>query len=266
MPRYYYKHVQKNGYKPFILPFFHNIRKPRIEMASASPDNIWIVIGDIHANMDNFERIPELDQARGVIITGDLTNNGGVAAARKVLDKIAARNLPVIAQVGNMDKMEIDQWLNENGLNIHRRVVALAPDVAAMGIGGSTITPMNTPTEFTEDQYAAWLNDEWAEASGYPHKALISHNPPRDTLCDAINPRLHVGSIAVRAFIEKRQPEVCLCGHIHEGRAVDKIGTTVIVNPGMLAQGGYAILRERDGRLTAELHEVPSQASGNGKS
>lgn len=233
-------------------------------MASASPENIWIVIGDIHANMDNFDRIPELEQARGVIITGDLTNNGGVAAARKVLDKIG--NLPVIAQVGNMDKMEIDQWLNDNGLNIHRRVVAIAPDVAALGIGGSTITPMRTPTEFTEGQYAAWLNDEWPQAAPYAHKVLVSHNPPKDTLCDAINPELHVGSSAVRAFIEEHQPEVCLCGHIHEGRAVDKIGDTIIVNPGMLAQGGYAILREKDGRLTAELHEVPGQASEKAKS
>ena len=42
----------------------------------------------------------------------------------------------------------------------------------------------------------------------------------------------HVGSKSVRKFIEKYQPLIGLHGHIHESFASDKIGNTVVVNPG----------------------------------
>jgi Icc-related predicted phosphoesterase len=47
----------------------------------------------------------------------------------------------------------------------------------------------------------------------------------------------------VREFIEEQQPELCLCGHIHESRAEDRIGKTHVINPGPLKEGGYVLLR-----------------------
>jgi Icc-related predicted phosphoesterase len=43
---------------------------------------------------------------------------------------------------------------------------------------------------------------------------------------------LHAGSKLIREFIEMYQPDLCLCGHIHEARNSDHIGKTIIVNPG----------------------------------
>ena len=62
-----------------------------------------------------------------------------------------------------------------------------------------------------------------------------------------------MGSTAVREFIEENQPDICLCGHIHEARAMDRIGRTLVVNPGPLVQGGYVLLRSNAGTLSAEL-------------
>ena len=63
------------------------------------------------------------------------------------------------------------------------------------------------------------------------------HSPPRDTACDLIAPGQHVGSRAIRAFIERHQPPLVLSGHIHESPRVssayrDSIGRTIVVNPG----------------------------------
>ena len=41
-----------------------------------------------------------------------------------------------------------------------------------------------------------------------------------------------VGSKSVRAAIERYQPLVSLHGHVHESRAVNKIGRTTAINPG----------------------------------
>jgi hypothetical protein len=49
--------------------------------------------------------------------------------------------------------------------------------------------------------------------------------------------RVHVGSRAIRQFIERHQPPLVLSGHIHESPRIscsyrDAIGRTVVVNPG----------------------------------
>lgn len=65
----------------------------------------------------------------------------------------------------------------------------------------------------------------------------LLHSPPRDTSCDVISTRQHVGSRAIRAFIEAQQPRLVLSGHIHESPRVsgewrDRLGATTVVNPG----------------------------------
>jgi uncharacterized protein len=65
----------------------------------------------------------------------------------------------------------------------------------------------------------------------------VCHTPPFDTRCDMVGATLHVGSRALRDFIERHQPPLVLSGHIHESPRVssawrDTIGRTVVVNPG----------------------------------
>jgi Icc-related predicted phosphoesterase len=46
------------------------------------------------------------------------------------------------------------------------------------------------------------------------------------------------GSSAIRREVEKYQPLVHLCGHIHESRGITRIGRTVVINPGSEYQEG----------------------------
>jgi Icc-related predicted phosphoesterase len=48
----------------------------------------------------------------------------------------------------------------------------------------------------------------------------------------------HVGSKAIRKFIEEHQPLLGLHGHIHESYASDHIGNTLVLNPGSEYQQG----------------------------
>lgn len=71
-----------------------------------------------------------------------------------------------------------------------------------------------------------------------PRKTIcLFHGPPAGTHCDVIFDGRHVGSQAARDWIERTQPALVLCGHIHEspyktGTAYDRIGQTVVCNPG----------------------------------
>ena len=79
--------------------------------------------------------------------------------------------------------------------------------------------------------------DELASLGPARETVFVLHSPPRGTRCDMIGAATHVGSRAIRAFIERHQPPLVLSGHIHESPRVsnawrDTIGRTVIVNPG----------------------------------
>lgn len=64
---------------------------------------------------------------------------------------------------------------------------------------------------------------------------FVIHTPPYDTKLDMVFNRTrikHVGSVAVRHFIERYQPLATLHGHVHESAGIEKIGRTICVNPG----------------------------------
>ncbi len=65
----------------------------------------------------------------------------------------------------------------------------------------------------------------------------VIHSPPNQTSLDRVLTKNHVGSIAVRLFIEDYQPYLTLHGHIHEtvdvsGNFKDNIGNTICLTSG----------------------------------
>ena len=209
----------------------------------------WVVLGDIHDKVAHLSGIPELAGAEGILVTGDLTYAGGITQARVVLDALKALGKPLIIQPGNMDFPDVADWLAEQGFGLHREMRTLFPHLSCLGLGFSPPTPFGTPGEFADATLGQWLDETFAaHAEDLANKAwaLVSHAPPLNTQCDRITSGPHVGSAAVRAFIEKHQPNLCLCGHIHESACLDTLGRTIIANPGAFAEGGYALLQHNN--------------------
>lgn len=223
-----------------------------------------IAVGDIHMATENFEATAEFASADVVILNGDLTNYGGKNEVKQVLDKVMAVNPNVLAQFGNLDKPEINTYLEDLGMNIHAQARLVEGTVAIVGIGGSNRTPFNTPSEFAESEILAKTKAAYQEALDYVslaeplHKRripiiLVSHTPPYHTAVDRIHSGKHVGSTAIRTIIEKFQPALCITGHIHEAKGEDTIGNTPIVNPGMFGRGGRVSITIEESQLTVEL-------------
>jgi Icc-related predicted phosphoesterase len=77
----------------------------------------------------------------------------------------------------------------------------------------------------------------------------VTHSPPWGTRLDRLYNGTPVGSRAIRAFIERHRPPLTLHGHVHESPGVDRIGTTVSVNPGD-SLGGLRAVRVELGDLS----------------
>jgi Icc-related predicted phosphoesterase len=63
------------------------------------------------------------------------------------------------------------------------------------------------------------------------------------------------GMKPVRDFIEKKEPDIVLCGHIHEAKGIDRIRGTVIVNPGPVRHGNCATA-SFDNKIEVKLDSV----------
>ncbi|ASJ07028.1 metallophosphoesterase [Thermococcus pacificus] len=212
-----------------------------------------LAITDIHGRLEKVETLtaalgglePEL-----VLVAGDITNFSSANTARKVLKPLLALDIPVVAVHGNCDGRDVPELLGELGIGAHGRRVEIN-GLGIVGIGGSNLTPFNTIWELSEDEIKEILERNYRVGD-----VILSHVPPKDTKADKVHSGLHVGSTALREFIEKNQPPLVICGHIHEARSVDRIGETFIVNPGPLFKGYYAVIEFDEGEKRVKNVEL----------
>ena len=221
-----------------------------------------VACGDIHQHPENCGKIPNLAACDYLLVHGDLTNFGGREATARVIVALRRFCPRVFAVAGNLDRRGAADFLTEEGINLHgqARLLIKADDrLLVIGLGGANPTPFFTPTEFSEEEMARLLDEAWRRAgplmaggAGIP-TLLLTHAPPYGTRLDRLRNGRHVGSQAVRAFIEKHQPSLCVCGHIHEAKGEDRLGATILFNPGAFAQGGWVEIDAEAGSVRAKL-------------
>ena len=217
-----------------------------------------IAISDIHMDLSNLPKIyDEVSSADLLIVTGDFTNYGGKREALNILEPLKKVNPNILAVHGNLDKPEVLELLEEEGISIHGKGVVLKNGlVGIFGVGGSNKTPFNTPSEYSEAEIKQLLMQGYTQVKDAKIKIMVPHMPPANTKLDVIKGGMHVGSEAVRSFITTYSPNLVLTGHIHEARGEDSIGLTKIINIGPFREGGYVYteIQESDPpTLTATL-------------
>jgi len=217
-----------------------------------------VLVGtDFHGNEAMFEGFTakaEEERAEIIVVCGDLTHFGDFEQARYLLSLLAATRVPVLFVPGNCDPPPLVGVDIEGAKCIHGASVSYS-DTTFLGVGGSPPTPFSTPFEMAEQDILKALNHASANLGGDRWIVLVSHTPPFNTRLDKTGRGRHVGSVSVRRFIEKTKPSVVFCGHIHEAKGKDRIGNTILVNPGPARHGDYVIALF-DEYLTIEFYSL----------
>jgi Icc-related predicted phosphoesterase len=205
-----------------------------------------LACSDVHGAYEKLESI--LSRERGydvVLLAGDLTTNGSPREAEQALRSLRHHGKPLITVAGNMDPRSLEKTFEDHSTYVHGRGIVLE-DVGFFGVSASPFTPMNTPYEIDEKEIETLAEQGWKEVASARWKVFVPHTPPLNTSVDKILVGTHVGSKAVRAFIELHAPHLVVCGHIHEARGMDTIGSTTIVNCGPAGKGYYAVITVKD--------------------
>jgi len=213
-----------------------------------------LCITDIHSEVGRFEKILANEpRADLLIIGGDFTNFGKPPEVDHLLNLAQAHTPQVLAVAGNCDSLEIDQRLLERGVSLHTRGVRIG-DIGFFGL--SAMPPwQGNMYEFPEAELDRFITASFAQIEGSPRFIMVPHCPPRNSQVDRNASGVNVGSTAVRRWMDKVNPILVVCGHIHEARGQAKIGDTIVVNCGPAKNGNYAVA-EVGNEVRVELKRV----------
>lgn len=209
-----------------------------------------LLLSDLHGNIPMLARLKTVIDASDVVLfAGDFARFGDVSTGLPALEALQKEREDALCVIGNCDEASFKNEVEKRDMSCEAQVV-WRDGLIFCGSGGGGHFNGSTPNE-RDDEDMMRDFDALLDNSDWSSTILISHNPPKNTKCDAV-PQLaepldnsgyiHVGSLLLRTFIEEKNPLAVLTGHIHEGVAIDKIGNTVVINPGALMEGKYAVM------------------------
>ncbi len=217
------------------------------------------VLSDIHGDLTNLNNAKDILKSSDItIVSGDLTKRGDLNELREVVSSLTDYTNKLLVIPGNMDGKNAVTVLEELDVSVHNKQITI-DNVGFTGFGGSTPTPFGTPFELSEKEIVQNIENNFnGLLKQNPKKTVVvCHNPPYNTKVDKVLLGAHVGSKEIRKFIEKNAPNVFLSGHIHEAVGVDKIGETILLNPGPFRRGtvGRITITKTD-KIEAKVEKV----------
>ncbi|MCY0860438.1 MAG: metallophosphoesterase [Sulfolobaceae archaeon] len=164
-------------------------------------------------------------------------------------ERYADSNIPIYINLGNDDPIYLFDVISESKVmkKCEGEIIRIKDKYEMISFGYANPTPWHTPREMEDEKIYEELKKQMEKVQNPETTILNVHPPPFNTNLD-LAPLLdkdlkpvvrggeivmqHVGSQGVRKIIEEYQPLLGLHGHIHESRAFDKIGKTIVINPG----------------------------------
>lgn len=201
-------------------------------------------VADIHGKNERFERIRNnLSKLKAdiLVLAGDITN---FTKPMTILSRFNALPVPVLVIRGNSDLTRVDRLFSDasNCIPIHA-VCTTIRSIPFVGIGGTLPVPFRSRICLNEKSSLKKV-----EPLVNTHTVLVTHTPPYGHR-DLVMGRFHAGSTGLLGLIKRCQPQVMLCGHVHEDSGASKVGNTRVINCALNKTRSGALLRFESGNL-----------------
>ncbi|GGT52639.1 metallophosphoesterase [Streptomyces kurssanovii] len=186
-------------------------------------------------NARRFEEARELGRRLWAELDVDRETAIEAAVRRQYAELFAAFPHPTYATYGNVDIPSLwHEYARPGTTVLDGERVEIGGRVFGF-VGGGLRTPMRTPYEISDEEYAAKV-----EAIGEVD-VLCSHIPPDipELTYDTVARRFERGSRALLDALRRTRPRYALFGHVHQPLVRRmRVGATECVNVGHFAAGG----------------------------
>lgn len=184
-----------------------------------------LAFSDVHRDGRQAARLAEMAKdADAVVAAGDFASiHRGL---EELIDMLVVIETPTVLVPGNNEtddalRAACEGWRTATVLHGEGAEI---DGVSFFGLGaGVPTTPWPWSFDLTEDEATERL-------AGCPEGGvLVVHSPPKGH----VDGDRSLGSEAILRTIEERQPQLAVCGHIHESAGEEsRIGATRVVNAG----------------------------------
>jgi len=204
-------------------------------------------------------------------------------SAEKMLSKLNRLDAPVILIEGNaehcaeslapygLQKLGIENIILqfENILLLDRSFIEV-DDIAIITHGGYRGVKSKTKKDSKaslkyaahKKQYTKELESLFKNMKDRKMTIFLTHDVPFSTKMDLVDMesspmhRKHVGDDIYRAFIEKYQPAINICGHMHENQGKEMLKNTIVANCGYGHDGECCALKIKKGKATVRFYKL----------
>jgi Icc-related predicted phosphoesterase len=186
-----------------------------------------LAFADLHEDYGYAEELErKAKHADLIICAGDITVFGeNMKEAFAFLDSLGKKVLIVHGNHESEHALKKFCEKSKNVVFLHKSIYE-TEDLVVFGYGGGGFSHVENGFHVVEKLFASLVRRK-------RHSVFVTHSPPYRTKLDELGKNYHVGNKTYREFIRKYQPSVAVSGHIHETfRAADRIGKTILVNPG----------------------------------
>jgi len=195
-------------------------------------------VADIHGRKARISSILDIVSEKNpdvLVLAGDINSYFKSYGA---VSSFGNLSLPVLAVRGNTDSKKTENTLsgffNISFLNCSEKVIN---GFTFTGVGGTVPVPFASRIKFSESSAIKKL-----ETIVKKDSIFIAHPPPRGTL-DEVLGKFNAGCKSLNGIILKCQPQLFICGHIHERPGSAFLGKTLVVNCSMGMKGKGALIQ-----------------------
>lgn len=187
-----------------------------------------LAVSDIHGDRSFMKQMAILGQKEKVdlvLLAGDLVDH--IGELKGLVGPFAEKGLEVGVIPGNHEGLaEINALVELYGIkNLHGYVLRKG-DVAIFGCGYGDVGIH----QLNEEDFFKTLHKTHELIKDAKKKIMLTHVQPSDSI---LGLGIFPGSSGVRKAIEQFQPDIHICGHIHESHGIEEmIGKTRVINVG----------------------------------
>lgn len=187
-----------------------------------------LALSDIHGDRDFAKEMAEKgfqEKVDLVLIAGDFTGFDG--SVDGLIGPFKEKNLEVGILPGNHEGLpEVGFLVEKYGIkNLHGYILKKG-DVGIFGCGYGDVGIH----QLTEKDFFETLKKTHNSLEGIKKKIMITHIQPKDSV---IGLGIWPGSEGVKKAINEFQPDIHICGHVHETEGIEEmIGNTKVINVG----------------------------------
>ena len=186
--------------------------------------------GEIHGDISVARKLAEKAEKENVdlvILCGDITY--AEQSTENLIGPFVAKGKKVILIPGNHESIATADFLAElyGATNLHGYSIK-AGDVGFFGCGGANIGLL----QLSEKEIYDLLQKGYDKIKDSKTKIMVTHVHPSETKIARFT-QFFPGSTGLKRAVDKLQPDILLCSHVHEAEGIEeKIGKTRVINVG----------------------------------